>query len=112
HFRRHVEEAFIEAAHQRNRPLGEPGILGEQAHVIDQRKLLLGGELLRALEDDRLALACIEDDESVAELLRIVVEAIHTERLRRHKAMAARLLSASDAVDFERHHLAAENAED
>ena len=112
HFARHIEEALIEAPHQRHRPFGEPGILGEQRHVLDQHELLLGRELLRALEDDRLALAWIEDDVGVAQSLRIVVEVPHSEGLRRHEAMAARLLAAFDAVDLERHHLAGEDAQD
>ena len=94
HLARHLEEALIEAPHQHHRPFGEPGILGEQRHVLDQHELLLGSELLRALQDDRLALAGIEDDVGVAQSLRIIVEALHSEGLRRHEAMAARLLAA------------------
>ena len=110
HFAWHLEEALIEAPHQRHRPFGEPGILGEQRHVLDQHELLLGGDFLRALEDDRLALAGIEDDVGIAQSLRIIVEVPHSEGLRRHEAMTARLLVAFDAVDLERHHLAAEDA--
>src|SRR5262249_12884298 len=98
--------------HQHHGPFGEPSILGEQRHVVDEDYLLLGGKLLRALQDDRLALAWIEDDESLAQPLHIVVEAPHTERLRRQEAMAACLLAAFDAVDLERHHFAGENAKD
>ena len=34
HFRRHLEEALIENAHQHHRPFGEPGILGEQSNSL------------------------------------------------------------------------------
>ena len=38
HLGRHVEEGRVEAALQRHRPFGQPGILGDQPLVRDQRQ--------------------------------------------------------------------------
>ena len=72
--RRQLQEGLIETSHQRHRPFGEPGILGEQRHPRPARAPL-GRELLRALADDRLALAGIDDDVGGAQPLRIIVGA-------------------------------------
>ena len=42
HLGRHVEERRVEAAEQRHRPFGQPGILGDQPLVLDQLEPGLG----------------------------------------------------------------------
>src|SRR6476646_3382247 len=75
-------------------------------------ELLLLGELAGAFQDQLGALACVEHDISLAQLLRIIGEILHSKRLRRHEAVAARLIASGNGVDLERHDLAVEQAED
>ena len=112
HFGRHAEEILIERAHQHDRPFGQPGILGEQALVLDEGQLLVLGHRLRGIANDARPLIAVEDDFGFVQLLAIIGESLHIEGLRRHESMAARLLAALDAVDLERHDLAVEQAED
>ncbi len=108
HLGRHVHEALVECAHQHHRPFGEAGILGEQRLVLDQRQAFLGGKGAGIFQDADDALVAVEVDISLAQLRLIIVEALHRERLRRHEAVAARLVAAPDAVDVELNDLAVE----
>ena len=51
HLRRNLEKALVEGAHEHDRPFGEPGILGEQGFVLDERQALLGGERAGVLQN-------------------------------------------------------------
>ena len=93
----------VERAHQHHRPFDKPGDLVEEAVVLDELQPLREGELLRLGEDDLFAPLGIGHDLGLVELLQIIVEAAHRERLRRHEAMAARDIAGGNAVDVERH---------
>ena len=74
HLARHVEEGRVEAAEQRHRPFGQPGILGDQAFVLDQGQAAPRPRARAApSRDDPAALVGIDDDVAGAQLLRIVV---------------------------------------
>ncbi len=112
HLVRHRQKVLVEDAHQRHRPFGQARILGEQRLVLDEGEAVPLGKRAGLLGDQARALLAVEDHFRLAQLLHIIREALHTKRLWRHEAVAARLLAASDAVDLEIHHLAVEQAED
>ena len=89
-FRRHLQERLVEAAHQHQRPFREPGVLGQQRLVLDQRQLVLLGQRARLLADQRRPLGRIEDDLVRLEALGVVGRALHLERLVAVEAMPAR----------------------
>src|SRR5262249_15296327 len=62
--------------------------------------------------DETHTLLAVEDHLRLAQLLLVIGEARNIKRLRRHEAMAARLLAAPYPVDLERDHLAIEQAKD
>ena len=109
---RHLEERLLEAAHQHQRPLGEPCVLRQQRLVLDQRQLVLLGQRARLLGDQAAALGRIEDDFVRLEGLDVVRGSRHLERLVAVEAMPARLLAGLHLLDRERHHLAVEHADD
>ncbi len=95
------QEGLVERAHQRHRPFHQTGDLRQQALVLDQFEALREGEVLGVGEDDLGAARGIEHHLGGLQLGDIVVEAAHLERVRRHEAMAARLVAGLDAVDVE-----------
>ena len=82
HFGRDFEERGVEAAEQRHRPFGQPGILDHQPLVLDQREAGVARRPRRAVADDRLALVVVDDDVAGAQLLDIVVGAADGDRAR------------------------------
>jgi hypothetical protein len=112
HFGRQVEEAGIEAAHEHDGPFGEPGGLGDQGFVLHHLEALGEGEVVGFRADRLGALPGIDHHEGLAQPGRVVLEAAHGERRRRHEAVAAGLVAGRDAVDRDRHGLAVKRAHD
>src|SRR5262249_22647788 len=73
-----------------------------QARVLNELVALGEGEVSCIGEDRLLAPLGVEDNLRPFELRRIILEAAHLERLRRHEAMAARLVAGLDAIDGKR----------
>ena len=111
-FGRHVQESGVEAAEQRHRPFGEAGILLQQRLVADEGEAGLRRDCRRGGGDDRLALVLIDDDVAGAQLRRIVRRRSDGHAARMMEAVADRLGARGDAVDRERHHLAAQQRDD
>ena len=109
---RHRQERLVEAAHQHVGPFGEPGVLGQQRLVLDQRQLVLLGQRVRLLGDQRRARLGVEDH-----LVRLEAawrsRARPSPRTARCRGSDARAWCRRlDALDLERHHLAVEQADD
>ena len=98
-----MQKLFVERAHQHDRPFDETRNFGQQPLVLDQFESLREGKLLGFGEDDVAPPLGIEHDLGLAELVHVVGEPPHRERLRREEAMSARLVAGGDAVDVERH---------
>ncbi|MNK95100.1 hypothetical protein D3C87_1153250 [compost metagenome] len=110
-FLRHVEEAFLERAHQRHRPFDQRGHFIEQGWRNDCRAFLTGGQLFGALADDLATLVGIGQYISGTQIRQVarrrtdahvfrVMEAVTT-------GIAAGLLGEDGAVDdlvTEQHH--------
>ena len=79
-----------------------PATSAKQALVLHQLVALGEGEVLGIGEDDLPAPLGVEHDLGLFQLGGVVLEPAHLERLRRHEAMAARLVAGGDAVDRER----------
>ena len=92
---------FVERAHQHDRPFDQPGDLRQQPGILHQFVALGKGEILGIGENDLAAPLGVEHDLGLFELGGVVLQPAHLERLRRHEAMAARLVAGRDAVDRE-----------
>ena len=103
HLRRDIQKPAIERAHQHHRPLDQAGDFGEKAIVLDQFEPLREGEMLRLGEDDVAPPLGVEHHLGLVEFVLIIGEPAHGERLRRQKAVTARLVARRDAVDRKRH---------
>ena len=95
------EKRLVERTHQHDRPFDQPGHLGQQAGILHQLVALGEGEVLGVGQDDLPAPLRVEHDLGLFELGGVVLEPAHLERLRRHEAVAARLVAGRDAVDRE-----------
>ena len=96
-------ETCVERAHQHHRPFDQAGDFGQKAVVLDQFEPLREGELLRLGEDDVAPPLGVEHHLGLVELVPVIGEPAHRERLRRQEAVAARLVAGRDAVDRKRH---------
>ncbi len=103
HFLGDLQKLFVERAHQHHRPFDEAGDFGQQPFVLDQFEPLREGKLLGLGEDDVAPPLGVEHHLGLVELLHVIGEPAHRERLRREKAVAARLVAGGDAVDGKRH---------
>lgn len=112
HLGRHVEKRGVELAEQRNRPFGEPGILGDETLVVDEFEPGLHCGLASVIADQRRALVLVDDHVAGAQLLDIVVRAADRDLVRVVEAVAERGGAALDAGDLERHDLFAEQRDD
>ena len=112
HFARHVEIIGIEAAEQRHRPFGQPGIFNHQSLVLDQAQLRRRRRRARAVADQRLAFLMVDDDVAGAQLLGIVERPADGDRPGLVEPVAERRRAARHAVDRHRHDLLAEDGDD
>ena len=107
HFRRQVEEAFLDASHQHHGPFHQPGDLGEEGFVLHHLQALREGELRRVVADPLGALRRVEQHPRPFESRRVILEARDANGLRRHEAVAAGGVAGADPLDLQRHGLAA-----
>src|SRR5215467_8421565 len=98
----HTQKRLIERAHQHDGPFNETGDLRQQARILKELVTLREGEILGIRKNHFLAPLGIEHDLGLLKLLRVVLESAHLEWLRRHEAVAARLVAGPDPVDRER----------
>ena len=107
HLGRQVEEARLDPAHQRHRPFGQAGVLGEKAGVVDQIEPRGERELGRVVGDGLGPRGRIEDDVGALQLFGVVLERGHREFVGRVEAVAARGIAGRQPVDDQRHGLGA-----
>ena len=112
HLGRHVEEGGVEAAEQRHRPFGQPGVLRHQPLVLHEAEPGLGGQRGGARADQAGALVRVDDDVAGAQLLDVVRRRPDRDRAGMVEAVADGSRAALDADDRARHHALAEQRDD
>ena len=112
HFGRDVEERRVEAAEQRHRPFGQPGILRHQPFVLDEAEPRHFGSRAGAVANDGRALVGIDNYMAGAQLGDIIVCAADRDDAGVVETMAQRRGAALDAGDRHRHHLVAQDRDD
>src|SRR5262249_51720347 len=99
---RNAEERLVERSHQHDWPFDQPRNLCYELGVLLQLVALRECEVLGIRENHFLTPLGIEHHPGLFELGRVVLEPAHLEWLRRHEAVAARLVAGPDPVDRER----------
>ena len=111
-FRRHAEEFGVEAAEQRHRPFGQPGILGDQPLVLDQHQPGVGGERGGAVADQGAAFVLIDDDVAGAQLFDIIRRGADRDLSRMVEAVAVGGDAAADTGDLDIDQILTEQRDD
>ena len=112
HLARNVEVIGIEAAEQRHRPFGEPGILDDEPFVLDEGQSGLPCGCGGAVADDPLAFLLVDEDVARPQLLGIIAGPAHGDLAGVMEPVADACCSRSNAVDRDRHDLLAEHGDD
>ena len=103
HFRRDRKEALVEFPHQHDGPFDEPRDFFEQRRVLHKLQPLREGEVFRVMQNDVAPPRGIDHDFGALQRHRVILEALHMERRRRHETMAESDVARVNAVDRETH---------